>query len=113
MHGKNGAAIKAIFKAIKEISNLWRYRISLDDLSQVYGIFFRDIPMKLKIYVKKGGIIKLAMTPYNLFSINLLGTTGTEGLINLKGRIFNVLANSRREIKNYYRVPYNSAPTQA
>lgn len=77
MQNKNGVVINTIFQVIKNTSRLWKYRISLDDLSQVYAIFFRDIPMKLKIYVKNGEIIKLSMKPYGLFSINLLGAVGT------------------------------------
>ncbi len=81
---------------IKGINNLWRYRISLDDLARVYAIFFRDIPIKLKVFIKNGEVIKLLMVPYNLFSLNLLGTPGANGVINLKARIFNVMASSNR-----------------
>jgi hypothetical protein len=83
----------------------------LTDLSKVYGIFFRDIPIKLKVYVKKNEIIKLSIIPYNLFAKDLLGTTGTNEILNFNGRIFKAMANSSREVKRYYHIPYKSIPS--
>lgn len=83
------------------ICNLWSYKISLDDLSRIYGIFFRDAPIKFKIYVKEGAIIKLSMTPYKLIAKDLIGmsvgkSAYQEGVLMLNGRVFNAMANSSR-----------------
>jgi hypothetical protein len=49
-------------------TNIWNYKISLSDLCKIYGIFFRDIATKLKIFVKDDQIIKMTINPYDCFS---------------------------------------------
>lgn len=83
------------------ICNLWSYKISLDDLSRIYGVFFKDVPIKFKIYVKEGAIIKLSMIPYKLVATDLIGMSAgkspyNEGVLKLNGRVFNAMANSSR-----------------
>jgi hypothetical protein len=96
MCNKNGVVTTTFFQVISSITNLWTYKVSLNDLSKLYAIFFRDVPMKLKIFVKNSSIIKLMIVPYNLFSNQLLGTTSSTDAMNLSARIFNVMAGSRK-----------------
>lgn len=52
---------------------MWPYSISLDQLSNLYSIFFKNIPMKFKIYVQKEEIIKIAIIPYRCLGKELFG----------------------------------------
>lgn len=83
------------------ICNLWSYKVSLDDLSRIYGVFFKDVPIKFKIYVKEGSIIKLNIIPFKLVAKELMGVSAgksvyCEGVLMLNGRVFNAMANSSR-----------------
>ena len=83
------------------ICNLWNYKISLDDLSRIYGVFFKDVPIKFKIYVKEGSIIKLNIIPFKLVAKDLIGVNAgksspCDGVLMLNGRVFNAMANSSR-----------------
>lgn len=83
------------------ICNLWNYKISLDDLSRIYGVFFKDIPIKFKIYAKEGSIIKLNIIPFKLVAKDLIGVSAGkssigEEVLMMNGRVFNAMANSSR-----------------
>ena len=97
----NGRLFESIFKAMAGICNLWSYKVSLDDLSRIYGVFFKDVPIKFKIYVKEGSIIKLNIIPFKLVAKDLIGVNVgksqyCEGVLMLNGRVFNAMANSSR-----------------
>lgn len=108
MCNKNGNIINTFFKVAKESKKLWNYKISIEDLSKIYSIFFRDIPIKLKIFIKNQEIIRLSIIPYHVFSKDLLGKKGVNEIMTLTARIFNAMGTSSREIKNYYKVPPRS-----
>ena len=97
----NGNLFRSIFKVMAGICNLWSYKISLDDLSRIYGVFFKDVPIKFKIFVKDGAIIKLTMIPYKLVAKDLIGASAgkspyNDGVLMLNGRVFDAMANSSR-----------------
>ena len=56
MLSKNGLIANNIFQLMQKSAKLWNHKVSLIDLNKIYNIFFRDIPKKLKVYLKNGEI---------------------------------------------------------
>jgi hypothetical protein len=67
------AVAESIFSSIKNIPNVWPYSISLDQISNLHAIIFKDLPIKFKIYFKDNEIIKMSILPYRCMGRELLG----------------------------------------
>lgn len=57
-------------------------------------------------------ITKIEIDVYRCLSKEFFGIENGEDIIELTGRIFNILANNPNEAKNYYRIPTKAKVTR-
>jgi len=48
---KSGEVIMPLFDIIALTPKLWPYKIPLSKLAKIYSVFFKEIPLKIKLYL--------------------------------------------------------------